>query len=72
MVRSLKITNVYGDDEIVTHATLDVPDGIDDDDLRDLVQPLTGTGRTGRAYRHAGYFVESDDGLEPAINVEFC
>jgi len=74
--RSFTITNIYEDgEEVITHGTCGIdPDlYVNDEKYRQDIEQedifnLTGTGKTKG---NAGYFVESDDGLEPAISVEF-
>lgn len=85
VARKIQIDNVYADDYdpdddesgvVVTEVTADVrargPEEADEDwdeYLRDLIWPLTGSGREEG---HAGYFAESVDGLDPVISIEWC
>ena len=77
MVRELKITNIYEDGgEVITHERVVLSErsrfsdeSAWNDYLQDTLFKYTGTGRTSG---DAGYFVESDDGLDPAISVEYC
>jgi hypothetical protein len=79
MLRTVKFTSVYADDgDEISHTELvGVPDEIltvaDDDEreelLRELLWPMTGTGRE---QGDACYWAESVDELEPYFEIEWC
>lgn len=77
VLRAIRISNVYeGGAEIPVTVAIELRQrGPDEDDaawdeyLRDILWPLTGTGRTEG---NAGYFAESIDGLDPEIRMEWC
>ena len=64
----LEIANVYGDEEIITHETVELPVPEADEDLddwgEDHIFPLTGTGRTEG---DAAYFVEVLESSDPTM-----
>lgn len=76
MRRTIKITNIYDEEnQVVNTEQVDLRDRAEFDSgesweayLEEVLWPLTGAGRDGET----GYFIESTDGLEPPINLEWC